>query len=48
MHWRDLLRLNPNDNQGIRYVLAARLLELGRDRELAVLLKAHRTTAAPT
>ncbi len=41
-HWRDLLRLNPNDNQGIRYVLAARLLELGRDRELAVLLKEHR------
>lgn len=40
-HWRDLLRLNPNDNQGIRYVLAARLLELGRDRELAVLLKEH-------
>jgi tetratricopeptide (TPR) repeat protein len=41
-HWRDLLRLNPNDNQGIRYVLAARLLELGRDRELAALLKEHR------
>ena len=40
-HWRDLLRLNPNDNQGIRYVLAARLLELGRDRELAALLKEH-------
>ena len=34
-----MLRLNPN--QGIRYVLAARLLELGRDRELAVFLKKH-------
>jgi tetratricopeptide (TPR) repeat protein len=40
-HYRDLLRLNPNDNQGIRYVLAARLLELGRDHELAALLKEH-------
>lgn len=40
--WHDMLRLNPNDNQGIRYVLAARLLEGGRDRELAVLLKEHR------
>ncbi len=41
-HWRELLRLNPNDNQGIRYVLAARLLELGRDRELGALVKEHR------
>jgi tetratricopeptide (TPR) repeat protein len=40
-HWRGLLRLNPNDNQGVRYILAARLLELGRDRELAALLKEH-------
>jgi tetratricopeptide (TPR) repeat protein len=41
-HWRDILRLNPNDNQGIRYVLAARLLELARDYELAALLKEHK------
>ena len=41
-HWRDMLRLNPNDNQGVRYILASGLLELGRDRELAVLLKEHR------
>jgi tetratricopeptide (TPR) repeat protein len=39
--WRAMLILNPNDNQGIRYVLAARLLEAGRDRELAALLKRH-------
>ena len=32
MNWNDLLRLNTGDNLGIRYVLAARLLELGRDR----------------
>jgi hypothetical protein len=35
------LRLNPNDNQGIRYVAACRLLTLGRDRELAGLLDAY-------
>jgi len=37
-HWRDMLSLNPDDNQGIRYILAARLLEIGRDRELNKLL----------
>lgn len=26
VHWRAMLALNPNDNQGIRYVLASRLL----------------------
>jgi tetratricopeptide (TPR) repeat protein len=41
MNWNDLMQLNASDNLGIRYVLAARLLEHGRDRELEVLLKAH-------
>ncbi len=41
MNWNDLLRLNTDNNLGIRYVLAARLLELGHDHELADLLKAH-------
>ena len=36
-----MLILNPNDNQGIRYVLAARLLEAERDSELAALLRQH-------
>jgi tetratricopeptide (TPR) repeat protein len=40
-HLRDMLRLNPNDNQGLRYVLAASLLELGRDEELNALLKTY-------
>ncbi len=40
-HHRDLLRLNPRDNQGIRYVLAACLLDTGRDAELASLLEQH-------
>src|SRR5207249_4547353 len=30
-HLLDMLRLNPGDKQGIRYLLFARLLELGRD-----------------
>ena len=37
-HYQDMLRLNPNDNQGIRYVLANLLLELRRYDELAALL----------
>ncbi len=28
-HFQTLIRLNPNDNQGIRYILAASLLEVG-------------------
>lgn len=32
-HWRDMLRLNPNDNQGIRQILMPRLIELGRDED---------------
>jgi tetratricopeptide (TPR) repeat protein len=37
-HYRDMLRLNPNDNQGVRYDLAACLLDAGRDVDLALLL----------
>lgn len=32
-HFKDLLRLNPNDNQGIRDLLMPRLIELGRDED---------------
>ena len=35
----ELLRLNPNDNQGVRHLLLPRLLELGRDAEAARFLK---------
>lgn len=35
--YQDLLRLNPNDNQGIRYLLMDALLELGREAEAAEL-----------
>jgi tetratricopeptide (TPR) repeat protein len=37
----DLLRLNPNDNQGARYVAADRLLVLGRDQDLERLFDAY-------
>jgi tetratricopeptide (TPR) repeat protein len=37
-HYRELLRLNPGDNQGVRYVLLRVLLLLGRDDEAGALL----------
>ena len=40
-HARELLRLNPGDNQGVRYTLAAWLLALDRDDELAGLLEQY-------
>lgn len=40
-HYRDMLRLNPNDNQGIRYLLLDCLLFLGRDDEAADLIKTY-------
>ena len=39
-YW-ELLRLNPGDNQGIRYVLGFRLLEENRPDELDKLFKEH-------
>jgi tetratricopeptide (TPR) repeat protein len=46
-HYRDMLRLNPNDNQGIRYILASALLEIGDDEALRELLKAHDEDGSP-
>ncbi len=37
-HLQEMLRLNPNDNQGLRYVLAGWLMNLERDEELSHLL----------
>jgi len=37
-HCRELLRLNPNDNQGVRYVLCSYYCDLGRNDELQQLL----------
>jgi len=40
-HLYALLKLNPGDNQGIRYLLAAHLLDLRRDAEFDDLLKQY-------
>lgn len=42
MHYRDMLRLNPNDNQGIRYLLLDCLLILGCDDDATKLIKRYR------
>ncbi|MCX5859651.1 MAG: SEC-C metal-binding domain-containing protein [Proteobacteria bacterium] len=41
-HYREMLKLNSSDNQGVRYVLSACLLELGRDAELERLLQQYK------
>ena len=40
-HCRELLRLNPNDNQGVRYVLSSYLCEVGQDDEWRQLLSQY-------
>lgn len=40
-HYRALLELNPGDNQGVRYLLLAALLERGLNDEAGVLLAEH-------
>jgi len=40
-HLQDMLRLNPGDNQGVRYTLAGFLLFLDRDDDLARLLQEY-------
>jgi tetratricopeptide (TPR) repeat protein len=40
-HFRDMLRLNPNDNQGVRYLLAGCLLRRGEDAALEELLASY-------
>jgi tetratricopeptide (TPR) repeat protein len=40
-HLQDLLRLNPGDNQGVRYTLAGFLLFLDRDEDLDRLLQQY-------
>ncbi|HPM79298.1 MAG TPA: hypothetical protein PLF81_01295 [Candidatus Anammoximicrobium sp.] len=40
-HCRELLRLNPNDNQGVRYVLSSYLCEMGQDDQWQQLLEQY-------
>jgi tetratricopeptide (TPR) repeat protein len=45
-HHADMLRLNPNDNQGIRYIQVECLIELGRDWEALALLNRYKGDVA--
>jgi len=45
-HYRDMLKLNPNDNQGIRYVLAGCLLRQDNYSALKELLAAYEDGSA--
>lgn len=45
-HLKAMLRLNPGDNQGLRYVLAQWLLQAGEDEELGKLLEQYSDDAA--
>lgn len=47
-HYQDMLRLNPNDNQGVRYALVNCLLEQGRDQQVEELLRRYKDDAAAT
>jgi tetratricopeptide (TPR) repeat protein len=40
-HWREMLRLNPNDNQGVRVPLLIALLEAGDDAGARRLIKQY-------
>lgn len=44
--YEDMLRLNPNDNQGVRYILLDCLLEMGRDEEAGELLSQYEDDGA--
>jgi len=41
-HYRELLRLNPNDNQGVRHLLLPLLLELDLDDQAKELMKQYK------
>ena len=45
-HYTEMLRLNPGDNQGIRYVFANCLLEEGYDEALGELLRQYEADIA--
>lgn len=42
-HFQDMLRLNPNDNQGVRYHLLQLYQETGDDEALGTLIKQYKT-----
>lgn len=46
-HWNELLRLSPNDNLGVRYLLVFELLQRRDRRTLRTLLKTYRDDGGP-
>jgi tetratricopeptide (TPR) repeat protein len=46
IHYQEMLKLNPGDNQGIRYVLLAYLLEENMDAQIEQLLSEYEEDAA--
>lgn len=46
-HLRELMRLNPADDQGVRYILLQCLLESGADEELGALLERYGKDTSP-
>lgn len=47
-HYQRLLELNPNDNQGVRYVLTGLLLEKGGDAAVARLVRDYKDDVGPS
>ena len=39
--WREMLRLNPNDNQGVRHLVVPALIRTGRDRDCEGILQQY-------
>ena len=46
-NFKEMLELNPDDNQGIRYVLAATLLDVGKLDDLKALLEMYADDGSP-
>jgi tetratricopeptide (TPR) repeat protein len=46
-HYRELIRLNPDDNQGVRYALLSALLTVERDTDAATLLEQFADDPSP-
>ena len=46
-HLRELMRLNPSDNQGVRYILVHCFQEMGSEDELGELLERFRNDPSP-
>jgi tetratricopeptide (TPR) repeat protein len=48
VHYRELLRLNPNDNQGVRELVVPAMLSLGDDAGAEEILAMYKNDALPS